>query len=151
MWAYFMHFGGRKMRIVTDHQNHDQHVLAFGDLILSCLAPWNCGSFRFALHTPKGYLPLCEFIFCTLVACICESWGVSRTTQIRLPSFWWGHLIRFGGLKVRFVPGRQSHNASLPGFVWAHFLHFGVLKMLFMISRESHGASVPSFVWAHFL
>jgi len=51
VWAHFLHFGGLKLPIVAGRQNHDQHVHAFGELILSCLAAWNYDSFRLALHT----------------------------------------------------------------------------------------------------
>ena len=66
-----------------------------------------------------------------------ESWN----SRSRVPSFVRTHFLHFGGLKMRFLPSRETHATRGRSFVWTHFLLYGDLKMWVLI----HGhAKIPN-------
>jgi len=62
-----------------------------------------------------------------------ESWN----SRSRVPSFVRTHFLHFGGLKMRFLPIRETHATRGRSFVWTHFLLYG--------DRKVHGhAKIPN-------
>jgi len=111
-----------------------------------------------------------ELNFCTLVARKSELWQVLRSTELRVPAFWWAHLVRFGGLKVllcpvaratsqvyrplcgaftqflvlriRSLPIHETNSSRLHGFLCVQFQHFAAQIMRFLPSRENPSLKV---------
>ena len=80
LWAYFLHFGGLKKRLLPSRENHSSGNPGCFEFIFCILAAWECDLCRFAKPTVQGALASCELIFCILTVWKCDLCRVVKHT-----------------------------------------------------------------------